>query len=599
MMIFFWLLLGSLSHTALSQESPCPDVFHYEPRNQEPGKWYGVILARSPDNLSGIWITVKLDSRAELLGNWFGETYSTDNQEFKIANQDYTLEAGPPVSIRFFVKYDPSKSAPRVRLIRLNGKTVCSEDMHELRTTTPKLHISKPQLSRQPSLGSGLSYEPNGNSSFNDELTTIRRPSHGSSSSHGKPSTSTSSNNNYNIVDSGIGPLFGVDTNNSNNRSRPVGDDRRGSNNNNRPNDYDRQNSNRIGEEDFNSNYRPTENYNRPSSSSNGVHSSIDANSRRPTQSNNRFSGTREDSTSRNANSDEDFFQGDFHSNNRPPRPAGPDTSRPVECGTVVSQPRPLITNGQDTVPGEWPWHVAIYHTKGIQLVYICGASLISEKFVLTAAHCVSKPRSNHQVDASSILLYFGKYNLKTFGPEVQDRDVSEIFIHPQFNYSLYFNDLALLKLSRPVEITDYVRPCCLWGEDTSLESVTDKEGTVIGWGFDQHKRISEKLMQAKMPVVSTIKCIYSKRDFFARFTFDKNFCAGFLNGTSVCNGDSGGSMVFKKRGSSAQSPVWQIRGIVSVGVALQSEGVCDTSQYVIFTDVAKHLDWIKRIIRN
>lgn len=66
-----------------------------------------------------------------------------------------------------------------------------------------------------------------------------------------------------------------------------------------------------------------------------------------------------------------------------------------------------------------------------------------------------------------------------------------------------------------------------------------------------------------------------------------------------MCNGDSGGGMVFPRIGTSGSSTVWQIRGLVSVGVAFQGKDICDTSQYVVFTDVAKHLDWIQGILNR
>lgn len=69
--------------------------------------------------------------------------------------------------------------------------------------------------------------------------------------------------------------------------------------------------------------------------------------------------------------------------------------------------------------------------------------------------------------------------------------------------------------------------------------------------------------------------------------------------GTSVCNGDSGGGMVLPRGGTSGSNTVWQIRGLVSVGVAIQGKIKCDTSQYVVFTDVAKHLDWIQEILSH
>lgn len=65
-----------------------------------------------------------------------------------------------------------------------------------------------------------------------------------------------------------------------------------------------------------------------------------------------------------------------------------------------------------------------------------------------------------------------------------------------------------------------------------------------------------------------------------------------------MCNGDSGGGLVFPKKSRNSQTTVWQLRGLVSIGVALQTgQGVCDSSQYIIFTDVAKYTHWIRQVI--
>lgn len=63
-----------------------------------------------------------------------------------------------------------------------------------------------------------------------------------------------------------------------------------------------------------------------------------------------------------------------------------------------------------------------------------------------------------------------------------------------------------------------------------------------------------------------------------------------------MCNGDSGGGMVFPKQD---QPKKWHLRGLVSIGVALQSQAVCDTKHYAVFTDVAKYLPWIASVLVN
>lgn len=58
--------------------------------------------------------------------------------------------------------------------------------------------------------------------------------------------------------------------------------------------------------------------------------------------------------------------------------------------------------------------------------------------------------------------------------------------------------------------------------------------------------------------------------------------------------------MVFPKSGTSGRNTVWQLRGVISLSAALQNANiVCDTSNYIVFTDVAKHLDWIRRAMRK
>ncbi|KAL3270853.1 hypothetical protein HHI36_021371, partial [Cryptolaemus montrouzieri] len=189
------------------------------------------------------------------------------------------------------------------------------------------------------------------------------------------------------------------------------------------------------------------------------------------------------------------------------------------------------------------------------------------------------------------------KYALKKFGCETQDRDVSEINVHPWYNFEQYRNDIAVLRLADPVDITRNVGPVCLWNDIDDINEIEGELGTVVGWGFDHNKKLTTNLMQAQMPVVDKNTCVNSNRELFLQFITDQSFCAGFRNGTSVCNGDSGGGLVFPRRGTHGPNTIWQIRGLVSIGVALKTGGFCDTTQYTLFTDVAKHVDWIEDIV--
>ncbi|XP_045467074.1 CLIP domain-containing serine protease 14D-like [Harmonia axyridis] len=297
--------------------------------------------------------------------------------------------------------------------------------------------------------------------------------------------------------------------------------------------------------------------------------------------------------------SDDEFFQGDLSG-------ARPNIMTPSRdnvndiCGTVIARPKPLITHGDLTHEGEFPWHAAIYHSKGVNLVYICGASLINKEYLLTAAHCVTKPRTETPSKIGSMVIYLGKHYLKEWSTKgIQDRRVSKLIIHPEFESETFKNDIAIIKVSEPITVTNYVRPVCLWQDSVELHYLVNQPGTIIGWGYDEDGVITDELHKASMPIVSTETCIYSYPDFFARFTSNTTFCAGYRNGTSACNGDSGSGMVFQKTKPQTRSQVWQLRGIVSLSVALQNQARCNTSHYVVFTDVAKHGPWIKSVINS
>lgn len=116
---------------------------------------------------------------------------------------------------------------------------------------------------------------------------------------------------------------------------------------------------------------------------------------------------------------------------------------------------------------------------------------------------------------------------------------VHKIIVHSEFNPDNLSDDIAIIRLSTEANLNDYVQPICLWDVNKKgISEVTNKFGTVIGWGATEANTLSVVLRQAIMPIVSLTTCLNSNREFFGTFLSDKNFCAGFRNGTSVCNGD-------------------------------------------------------------
>lgn len=259
------------------------------------------------------------------------------------------------------------------------------------------------------------------------------------------------------------------------------------------------------------------------------------------------------------------------------------------QCGKVaMNNPNPLVVNGTPTLEGQWPWQIALYQTQTIDNKYLCGGTLVSHLHVITAAHCVTRKKSRLAVNQNTLTVYLGKHNLRTSVVGVQIKFVENIKVHPDYNASTYSRDLAILQLREPVSYTDWVRPACLWPDNQiDLQNVIGKKGSVVGWGFDDTGMASEELNLVEMPVVDQETCLRSYNEFFVRFTSSYTYCAGYRDGASVCNGDSGGGMVFKS------SDTWYLRGLVSLSVA-QNDKRCDPTHYIIFTDLAKFLPWIK-----
>ncbi|XP_077291087.1 chymotrypsin-like elastase family member 2A [Arctopsyche grandis] len=264
------------------------------------------------------------------------------------------------------------------------------------------------------------------------------------------------------------------------------------------------------------------------------------------------------------------------------------------ECGRRPIQNRPFIEQGWSSKPGDWPWHSALYRlqTSSSQLKYTCGGTLISITRVLTAGHCV--------VEYGSILLperlfvALGKFNFIGDDNGLQEKRVFEIILHPKFSRNKVSNDIAVLKLSSEVTLTEFVQPICINANNPDKSQLADTFGYVVGWGKTEKAKHSDHLLEARVPIKSDLECLKEDPSFFDIFLNDGNFCVGYENGTGVCNGDSGGGLYLSQNNSEGQE-MWFLRGIVSLGAALHDQTICNTKHFTLFTDVAHYIDFIEK----
>ncbi|XP_065081049.1 plasminogen-like isoform X2 [Ochlerotatus camptorhynchus] len=257
----------------------------------------------------------------------------------------------------------------------------------------------------------------------------------------------------------------------------------------------------------------------------------------------------------------------------------------PFQCGLRQRRNVELIVHGHDATRGDWPWHVAVYHKLAEESLYACGGTLISSTFILTASHCVIDSSTRNKLLTEQILVKLGVFDLNNVDPESQERSVQEIFKFE--NFSRLVDDIALLRLTEPAELNSCVHPVCV---DRQGDFVGEY-GTAVGWGLRSDDSVSSILQSAPMPVISTLPCLMSSRSFFANTLNYGVFCAGYSNGTSVCNGDSGGGLFFQRNN------IWFVGGIISFSESRPgSDGLCRTDGYGGFVNVSYYGSWIQRI---
>ncbi|XP_066135856.1 transmembrane protease serine 11F [Saccopteryx bilineata] len=227
------------------------------------------------------------------------------------------------------------------------------------------------------------------------------------------------------------------------------------------------------------------------------------------------------------------------------------------------------IVQGRETsMEGEWPWQASL-QLKGAG--HQCGASLISNTWLLTAAHCFRKNK-----DPSQWIATFGT----TITPPIVQRNVGKIIVHENYRRETNENDIAVAQLTTRVEFSNIVQRVCL--ADSSLKLPPKTSVFVTGFGsIVDDGPTQNKLRQARVETISSDVC--NRKDVYDGLITKGMLCAGFMEGKiDACKGDSGGPLVYDSH------DIWYLVGIVSWG-----QSCALPKKPGVYTRVTQYRNWI------
>ncbi|XP_037686478.1 LOW QUALITY PROTEIN: neurotrypsin [Choloepus didactylus] len=257
-------------------------------------------------------------------------------------------------------------------------------------------------------------------------------------------------------------------------------------------------------------------------------------------------------------------------------------------CGLrLLHRRQKRIIGGKNSLRGGWPWQVSLrLKSSHGDSRLLCGATLLSSCWVLTAAHCFKRYGNSTKNYAVRV----GDYH--TLVPEEFEEEigVQQIVIHREYRPDSSDYDIALVRLQGPEEqcarFSSHVLPACLLPLRRERPQKTTPNCYVTGWG-DTGRAYSRTLQQANIPLLPKRFC---EERYKGRFT-GRMLCAGNLHESTrvdSCQGDSGGPLMCERTGES-----WVVYGVTSWGY-----GCGDKDSPGVYTKVSAFVPWIKSVIK-
>ncbi|XP_054089819.1 serine protease grass-like isoform X2 [Zeugodacus cucurbitae] len=276
--------------------------------------------------------------------------------------------------------------------------------------------------------------------------------------------------------------------------------------------------------------------------------------------------------------------------------PKGLEILNEVECNRLSGD---RVSNGKAATLGQYPFMALLkYNRDGDQ--FLCGGTLITSRFVLTAAHCITQDLFRVRLgehDTSTAVDCDDSKRLCL--PKTGEYEIAQIFSHPDYSIRRLTHDVALLKLKTEVITQVHIKPICLpISQLVYDQSNTIRHYTIAGWGRTESNEKSNVLQHAKIPHQARDVCQRAFSRFGVNITHD-HICAGGENRIDTCKGDSGGPLFatvpFKLFNNLIIRRQVQF-GIVSFGLT----GCGDRNVIAAaYSNLMEYMPWLTEIIGN